>query len=122
MTSERYSHQLDALDASVFTGEMLQTNFEEFKNYVERWQREIDRHDQALARERNKILIEITDHSGVHAMRLDPCPKCRSSSNIRHSYANCSYKIQCVKCGSGAIDRCWLEVAESWNRLWGDQR
>lgn len=40
----RYSDELDSLDSSVFTGEMLYCNINEFEWYVKRWQRAIDRH------------------------------------------------------------------------------
>lgn len=44
MSYERYSEDLDDLDASVFSGEMLETNLEEFEYYVDRWKRAIDNH------------------------------------------------------------------------------
>lgn len=44
-----YSDELDAVDASVFSGEMLYTNLDEFKSYVERWQRAIAEHEAAVA-------------------------------------------------------------------------
>jgi hypothetical protein len=42
-----YSEQLDALDASVFSGEILYTNLEEFKEYLARWQRAVESHETA---------------------------------------------------------------------------
>lgn len=44
-----YSDELDAVDASVFSGEMLYTNLDEFKSYVERWQRAIAEHEADVA-------------------------------------------------------------------------
>ena len=44
-----YSDELDAVDASVFSGEMLYTNLDEFKSYGERWQRAIVEHEAAVA-------------------------------------------------------------------------
>ncbi len=41
---EDYSDQLDSLDASVFTGELLYTNMEEFEDYLKRWQRALESH------------------------------------------------------------------------------
>ena len=43
---DRYSEQLDDLDASVFSGEILYTNLEEFQKYLNRWQSAIDSHRQ----------------------------------------------------------------------------
>jgi hypothetical protein len=40
----RYSDDLDSLDASVFSGEILWTNFNEFEWYVNRWKKELDSH------------------------------------------------------------------------------
>ncbi len=42
--NDRYSDELDSLDASVFSGEILFTNLEEFQYYVSRWQVAIDEH------------------------------------------------------------------------------
>lgn len=42
----RYSEQLDELDASVFSGEILFTNFEELKECLKRWQIAVDDHEK----------------------------------------------------------------------------
>ena len=39
-----YSKQIDAMDASVFSGEMLETNIEEFEQHLHRWQRAVHNH------------------------------------------------------------------------------
>ena len=49
-----YSKDLDSIDASVFSGEMLLVNFEEFKYYVSRWQRAIDEHEEAMEQDNDK--------------------------------------------------------------------
>ena len=36
-----YSRQMDELDASVFSGELLYLNLNEFKDYLARWQRAV---------------------------------------------------------------------------------
>jgi len=46
--SDIYSEELDTVDASIFSGEMLETNLEELKDYVGRWQRAIDAHEKAM--------------------------------------------------------------------------
>ena len=46
--NDRYSDQLDNLDASVFSGELLFTNMDEFQDYINRWQRAIDRHKNLM--------------------------------------------------------------------------
>ena len=42
-----YSDQLDSLDASVFSGELLLTHLEEFKGYLARWQKAVEEHEKA---------------------------------------------------------------------------
>ena len=42
MSENEYSELLDSVDAAIFTGELLQTNLDEMKGYMERWQRAID--------------------------------------------------------------------------------
>jgi len=50
-TVERYSYELDSMDASVFTGEMLYTNINEFEWYVRRWQKAIDYQREYMRKE-----------------------------------------------------------------------
>lgn len=119
MPSQRYSRQLDFLDASVFSGRMLELNLDEFKGYLDRWQQEVRRYKQAIQAEGNKILIEITDRTGMRTFSLNPCFVCRISSDIQHSVGPKGYKLQCVGCSSGAYGRSWEEVAEAWNSMCG---
>lgn len=44
--NDRYSDELDSLDASVFSGEILFTNLDEFQYYITRWQKAIDEHKE----------------------------------------------------------------------------
>ena len=37
---------MDDLDAGVFSGDLLETDLEVFKDYVARWQRAIDEHEK----------------------------------------------------------------------------
>lgn len=46
--SDRYSEQLDYLDCSVFSGEILFTNLDEFQDHINRWQSAIDRHKNLM--------------------------------------------------------------------------
>ena len=48
MSANNYSEDLDSIDASVFSGELLIYNLEEFKEYVERWSRAIQEHEKFL--------------------------------------------------------------------------
>jgi hypothetical protein len=41
---QRYSDDLDSMDSSVWNGEMLWCNINEFEWYVKRWQKAIDEH------------------------------------------------------------------------------
>ena len=41
-----YLEQIDAMDASVFSGEILYENLPEFKEHVARWQRAIDQQEE----------------------------------------------------------------------------
>ena len=43
-SNSEYSDQIDSLDCSIFTGELLYTNINEFEWHVDRWKREIERH------------------------------------------------------------------------------
>lgn len=43
-SDSRYSEELDNMDASVFSGEILWTNLNEFEWFVRRWQKAIDEH------------------------------------------------------------------------------
>lgn len=43
-----YSEQLDDLDASIFTGELLYTNLEEFEEYLIRWMRAVEEHKRGM--------------------------------------------------------------------------
>ena len=45
--NERYAQQMDELDASVFSGELLLTNLTEFKDYLSRWQRAVEEQEAA---------------------------------------------------------------------------
>ena len=42
--AQRYSDDLDSLDSSVFNGEMLWCNINEFEWYLKRWQKAVDSH------------------------------------------------------------------------------
>ena len=42
----RYLDFLENVDASVFSGELLETNLEEFREYVARWNRAIESQDK----------------------------------------------------------------------------
>ena len=44
----QYSDEMDTLDASIFSGELLMTNLDELKDYVGRWQRAIISHEKAM--------------------------------------------------------------------------
>lgn len=44
----QYSDEMDTLDASIFSGELLETNLDELKEYMGRWQRAIDAHEKAM--------------------------------------------------------------------------
>ncbi len=48
---ERYSEELDCIDASVFTGEMLFENLDEFQKYLTRWQKAVDDHKKYMNEE-----------------------------------------------------------------------
>ena len=47
----QYSDDLDSIDASVFSGELLFTNINEFENYVDRWKRAIVEHRKLIPEE-----------------------------------------------------------------------
>ncbi len=42
-----YDEDMDALDASVFSGELLITHLEEFKEYLARWQRAVEEQEHS---------------------------------------------------------------------------
>lgn len=42
---------LEEIDAAVFSGDLLFTDLEEFKQYVERWSRAITEHEEIEAEE-----------------------------------------------------------------------
>lgn len=46
-----YDEQLDDLDCSVFSGEILETHLEEFEYYLKRWQRTLDSHKNMMESE-----------------------------------------------------------------------
>jgi hypothetical protein len=46
--SFNYSEQLDAIDASVYSGELLITHLDEFEEYLQRWQRAVDEQRELL--------------------------------------------------------------------------
>jgi len=58
-----YDEQLDDMDASVFTGEILFINLEEFKEHLARWQKAVDEHEgmrQNEKSEADKFMHELT--------------------------------------------------------------
>jgi hypothetical protein len=48
---ERYSEDLDSLDSSVFSGEILWTNLNEFEWYINRWKLEIIKHKEFIKKD-----------------------------------------------------------------------
>jgi len=54
-----YSDQMDDMDASVFSGEILFTDLDEFKYYLERWQKAVNLHETNIEIDDN--LINITN-------------------------------------------------------------
>ncbi len=48
---ERYRDELDSIDASVFTGELLFENLDEFQGYLTRWQKAVDDHKKYMNEE-----------------------------------------------------------------------
>jgi len=45
---EEYEEMLDDVDAGIFSGELLWTNFDMLKEYVERWTNAITAHEELL--------------------------------------------------------------------------
>ncbi len=48
-----YYEEMDTVDASVFSGELLHTHLDVFEVYVSRWQRAIDSHKASMEEDGN---------------------------------------------------------------------